>query len=367
MNLSFFHTYISPSAETKVKEVLKSGMLSEGAVTQEFEKALMATFGLDQLICLNSGTSALHLALDLIDVGPGDEVILPAQTFVATGLAVLYRGARPVFADIRYADGNIDSASVAEKIGPRTKAVLCVHWGGYPCEMDALVELCREKSLFLIEDAAHALGASYKGRPIGKLSDITCFSFQAIKHLSTGDGGAIVVRDPELYQKAKRKKWFGIDREKAPLSPLGERQYNLEEIGYKYHLNNFASALGLANLEGYAQRLDKRRSLAAFYREALAKLKGIRLFEEQPDRESAYWLFGFHCDNREKLMAGLHSKAVPSSVVHQRIDRNHIFGGPFPDLKAQSRFDDSQLHIPIHDAIDLEMASYIVEAIKNSL
>lgn len=367
MNLSFFHTYISPSAESRVKDVLQSGMLSEGAVSLAFEQALMQEFGLEQLICLNSGTSALHLALDLIGVGPGDEVILPAQTFVASGLAILYCGATPVFADIGYEDGNIDPASVAQKISPRTKAVMAVHWGGYPCDMEALKQLCREKQLYLIEDAAHALGAAYRGRMIGSISDITCFSFQAIKHLSTGDGGAIVIKDPELYRKAKRKKWFGIDREHAPLSELGERQYNLEEIGYKYHLNNFASALGLANLEGFHQRMTLRRKVAAFYRQALAEVKGIRLFEEQADRESAYWLFGFHCEAREKLIAGLKSRGVPSSVVHQRIDRNRIFGGPFPDLKVQARFDATQLHIPIHDAIDLEKASYIVEAIKNSL
>lgn len=367
MNINFFNTYISPRAKSLVNEVLDTGMLSEGQVSKEFEEQLQSTFELQNIICLNSGTSALHLALDLLGVGPGDEVILPAQTFVATGLAILYCGAKPVFADIRYEDGNIDPKSVAAKINPKTKAILCVHWGGYPCDMEALRALTKNSSIRIVEDAAHALGARYKGQPIGTVSDITCFSFQAIKHLSTGDGGAICIKDPELYERALRKKWFGIDRKHSELSDLGERRYNLQELGYKYHMNNYAAALGLANLDGYLQRLQQRQKIAAFYRSELSSVASIQLFEELQDRISAYWLFGFHCAARETLIRKLKNLGIPSSVVHQRIDRNRIFSGPFKELKEQERFDADQLHIPIHDAINEEKAAYIVRSIKSSL
>lgn len=367
MNIDFFNTYVSPQANSVVGDVLTSTFLSEGKITEQFEKELCNTFNFKNIITLNSGTSALHLALDLLNIKEGDEVIIPAQTFIATGLAVLYCKAKPVFADINYEDGNLNIASVKAKITPRTKAIICVHWGGYPCDMNGLKEITKNTGIKIIEDAAHALGSVYKNENIGNISDITCFSFQAIKHLTTGDGGAITLNDNELYEKAVRKKWFGIDRKNAIASELGERQYDLKEIGYKYHLNNYACALGLANLQGYNERLQKRIKIAEFYKSELKNLKELQLFKEEPDCRSAYWLFGFHTNNRIDMIRKLKEKNVPSSVVHQRIDKYSIFGGADLSLKNQTKFDDTQLHIPIHDAIDMEKAEYIVDVIKRSV
>ena len=364
MKIDFFNTYVSPNATAYVDDVLRSTFLSEGKITEQFEQELARSFGFKYVVALNSGTSALHLALDLLEIGEGDEVIIPAQTFIATGLAVLYCKAKIIFADIHYEDGNLDPESVRSKITSRTKAIICVHWGGYPCDMNGLREIIKDTGIKLIDDAAHALGASYKGRSIGAVADISCFSFQAIKHLTTGDGGAITLNDPELYEKALRRKWFGIDRKQAPVSELGERAYNLRETGYKYHLNNYAAALGLANLEGYHARLEKRRQLAAFYKAELGNLREITLFKEEADRVSAYWLFGFHTTNRLQLIRKLKEKGIPSSVVHQRIDKNSIFGGADRSLVNTGRFDDTQLHIPIHDAIDESMARHIASILK---
>ncbi len=367
MTIDFFNTYVSPEATKIVSDVLTSTFLSEGKITESFEKELCNTFNFKNIVTLNSGTSALHLALDLLDIKEGDEVIIPAQTFIATGLAVLYCKAKPVFADINYEDGNLDVESVKAKINLKTKAIICVHWGGYPCDMRGLQDVVKNTNIKIIEDAAHALGSVYRNAMIGNISDITCFSFQAIKHLTTGDGGAITVKDAALYEKALQKKWFGIDRKNAALSELGERTYDLKEIGYKYHLNNYASALGIANLKDYNERLQKRREIAYFYKSELKDLQALQLFKEEPDRLSAYWLFGFHTNDRIDLIRKLKSKNVPASVVHQRIDKYSIFGGVDHSLKNQTKFDDTQLHIPIHDAIDMEKAEYIVKAIKNSL
>lgn len=365
MNLNFFNTYVAPDASTFVNEALSSTLLSEGKITEQFEQELSNTFGFKNLVTVNSGTSALHLALDLIGLKPGDEVIIPAQTFIATGLAVLYCGATPVFADINYEDGNISVDSVKTKITSKTKAIICVHWGGYPCDLTGLKETIKGTGIKLIEDAAHALGSSYNGQFIGNISDLTCFSFQAIKHLTTGDGGAICVNDPNLYEMAIRKKWFGIDRKHSSMSELGERQYDLKEIGFKYHMNNYAAALGLANLQGYLERLEKRRGIAAFYKSELSGCKELTLFKEDIQHKSAYWLFGFHTLEREKLIKKLKKQNIPSSVVHQRIDRNSIFGGIKKDLVNQANFDKTQLHIPIHDAVSLEIATYITRTIKD--
>lgn len=367
MSIEFFNTYVSADATKIVSEVLDTTFLSEGKITEQFEKEICTTFNFKNIVTLNSGTSALHLALDLLEIKEGDEVIIPAQTFIATGLAVLYCKAKPVFADINYEDGNLDIESVKSKITSKTKAIICVHWGGYPCDMNGLKDVIKNTNIKIVEDAAHALGSVYYNENIGNISDITCFSFQAIKHLTTGDGGAITVNDPQLYEKAIRKKWFGIDRKNAALSELGERQYDLNEMGYKYHLNNYASALGLANLNGYYQRLQKRREVADFYKSELKSIKALQLFKEENDRKSAYWLFGFHTKNRLDLIRKLKEKNVPASVVHQRIDKHSIFGGADLSLKNQTKFDDTQLHIPIHDAIDMKKAEYIVEAVKKSV
>ncbi len=362
MIIPLHHTYIHPSAPERVNEVLRTTFLSEGKTVVQFEEELENYLGVRNCVAVNSGTSALHLALVLAGVGDGDEVILPAQTFIATGLVILQQKAIPVFADIEYQTGNISVASVRACLTPRTKAILVVHWGGYPCDLDEINTLARERSIQVIEDGAHALGATYHDRPVGSISPFTCFSFQAIKHVTTGDGGALCALDQAHYRKAMAKRWFGIDRHQAPAGELGERQYDLKEIGYKYHLNNFGAALGLANLIGFKERLNNRRAIAEFYREKLAKIAGVELWQSKPDRSSAWWLFGFHVHDRIRFIRALKNAGITTSVVHQRIDRNSVFGRKV-HLPEQEKFDETQIHIPIHDDINMEKANFIVETI----
>ncbi len=364
MKYPIFNTYISPDAFNNVEDVLKSTFLSEGQIVKDFELKLEQILGLKNCVTLNSGTSALHLALVLAGVTEGDEVIVPAQTFVATGLVVIQQKAKVVFADIDYNTGNISVDSIKQKITSKTKAIIPVHWGGYPCNMDEINALAKQHQITVIEDAAHALGATYKNRFVGEISDYTCFSFQAIKHLTTGDGGAISFANKDVYDKALKYKWFGINRKNAELSELGERQYNIEHLGYKYHMNNYAASLGLANLNGYLERLDNRRKLAEYYTRELANVSGIKLFEYSADRKSAYWLFGFHVEKRLDFIKALKSKDITASVVHQRIDRNKVFGG-MSDLPNQKVFDSTQIHIPIHDAISMDDCEYITKIIKS--
>ncbi len=362
--ISIYNTFIHPTATQKVNEVLQSTFLSEGKIVQEFENKLSSYLGIQNPLAVNSGTTALHLALDLAGINEGDEVILPAQTFVATGLVILQQKAIPVFADINYEDGNISCASIKQKITPKTKAIICVHWGGYPCDMDEILSIAKENNLVVIEDAAHALGAHYKTKKIGSISDYTCFSFQAIKHVTTGDGGAIAFNNKDKFKEAYSKRWFGINRETAAQTELGERNYNIETLGYKYHLNDFAASLGLANLIGFKERLNHRKQIVAVYNKGLEKINGINLFTYQDDRESANWLYGFHVENRLDFIRKLKSQNITASVIHQRIDRNSVFGGITGDLVNQEKFDLSQIHIPIHDNVSLEDANYVIETIK---
>lgn len=363
MEIPVFNTYIDPGAHAEVGKVLQSTFLSEGEVVRQFENELKNTFGWQHCITVNSGTSALHLALVQAGVKEGDEVILPAQTFVATGLAILYLKAVPVFADIDYGTGNISADSVKKKITSRTKAILPVHWAGYPCDLDEINLMAKEHNLVVIEDAAHALGAMYKSKSIGSISHYTCFSFQSIKHLTTGDGGAITTMDENAAEGLTAGRWFGIHRSQAKMTELGERSYDLSTLGYKYHLNNYGAALGLANLKNFEQRMQHRNSIAEYYLNQLSDVAGIRLFDRNPDRRSAWWLFGMHVEKRGNFIRSLKEKGIASSVVHQRIDRNSIFGKK-ADLPHQEKFDETQIHIPIHDGIDSEKAEYIVNAIR---
>lgn len=364
MNISIFNTWIDPSACEQVAKILGTTMLSEGVIVKEFESKLESNLGFQNCVALNSGTSALHLALVLAGIKEGDEVILPAQTFIATGLVILQQKAIPVFADIDYKTGNISTLSIKSKITNKTKAIIPVHWGGYPCDMDEINALAKVNNLIVIEDAAHALGATYKNKAIGSISDYTCFSFQAIKHLTTGDGGAICTKDQTKYVQAINKRWFGIDRVNSAMTELGERDYNVQELGYKYHMNNYAAALGIANANNFEKRLANRLEVAKYYRSQLTNLGGITLFEYQEDRTSAYWLFGLHVEKRINFIRLLKENGIAASVVHQRIDRNEIFGGIKRDLTDQKRFDDTQIHIPIHDTVTLEKANYITEIIR---
>lgn len=362
-SIPFFNTYIDPSSFSIVKKILKSTFLSEGKITAEFEEKLKH-IGLSYPLCVNSGTSALHLALILAEVGENDEVIIPAQTFISTGLTVLYQRAKPVFVDIDYTTGNIDPEMIKRKITKKTKAIIPVHWAGYPVDLDAVGQIAKEYKLTIIEDAAHALGAKYKGKPIGRIADFTCFSFQAIKHVTTGDGGAIACKRAIDQKRGKQLRWFGIDREKANATILGERRYTLYEVGYKYHMNDYESALGIANLSSLEKRLKRRCQIAQEYRRHFQNISGIQLFSYSADRDSSWWLFGMHVTHRIEFIRALKDRGVSCSVVHQRIDRHPIFGGLQKDLISQAKFDSTQIHLPIYESLTDEQVAYIISSVK---
>jgi len=362
--MNFFYTHISKKAHARVKEVLTTSFISAGKLSDEFENELAAKLGMVNPICLNSGTSALHLGLEVAGIGCDDEVILPPQTFIASGLSILMAGAKPVFADIQYETGNIDPKSIEKKITEKTKAIMPVHWAGYPCDMDEISKIAKIHNLIVIEDAAHALGAVYKEKSIGSVSDYTCFSFQAIKHLTTGDGGALCCLNKEKYIEAKNRSWFGIDRENSKPSILGEREYELTTLGFKFHLNDYAAALGIANLEDISYILGRRREIAEIYRSELINIPGLRLLDYQNDRESAYWLFTILVENRIEFIKKLLSRKIPSSVVHLGIDKYSIFGGHNPGLLNQVKFDEHQVSIPVHSDLSDEDVDLIIHTIK---
>jgi len=362
-NINFFDTTITDKAIKNVVDVLTSTRISAGKQCEVFEKKLLEK-GLINPITLNSGTVTMHLALIASGVGPGDEVIIPAQTFISTGLSVLYVGAKPVFADINYYDGNISIESIKNKITNKTKAIIPVHWAGYPCDLDEINKLASEFNLSVIEDAAHAFGASYKNKPIGSISRFTSFSFQAIKNLTTGDGGALCCLNEDDFHLVKKLRWFDIDRENTSVGFLGEREYDATNVGFKYHMNDIAASLGIGNLEFFDKKLNRLNEISNLYRKKLSNVSGIELLNYNSDRKSSNWLFPLLVEDRTNFIKKMNSYNIPVSVVHLGIDKNQIFGGKDFSLTNQRKFDENQIHIPINFSLDDSQIEKIIRTIE---
>lgn len=362
--MDLFNIHISKKSIELAVDALSSTWINEGKRVKELETILRDRFYFSNPIAVNSCTSALHLALVCSDIGPGDEVILPAQTFVATGTAILQAGAKPVFADIDPSSGNLDPFKLEEKITPNTKAIICVHWGGYPCDMVSINSIAQKYNLPVIEDAAHAFGATLYDKPVGSLSKFTCFSFQSIKTITSGDGGVICTTSNEMSKIIRRRKWFGIDKDKFTRSILGNRMWDIYELGFKYNMNDITASIALGNLQNAEQRLEKRQAIGSKYREELKNVPGVELLELMPGYGHAYWIFTMKVENRDGFAKKMKERKIPVSVVDLRIDRNTIFGGITKNLVGQEEFEKKQISIPVHDALKDDEVGLIIDSIK---
>lgn len=363
--IPLFQPRVRDAVVDRVAATLRGGWLSEGKVVKSFEEEFSRHLKLPNALALNSGTAALHLALLAAGVKSGDEVITTTQTFVATAMSVLYVGAKPVFADIHRGGPNIDPADIERRITPRTRAIIVVHYGGYPCDMDEINAVAGAHRLPVIEDAAQAIGASYKGRSVGSLGDFSIFSFQAIKQLTTGDGGMLVCRDSEAYQQAYRQRWFGIDRRNRVPSELGQPEWDITEVGYKYHMNDIVAAMGLAQMEFLEEELARRRMLNARYRSEFGKIRGLDLIHEKTDRIGSCWLFTALVERRLDFVRAMKGRGIEAAVWHRRIDRNSLFGGLRSDLPNQADFDERQVSIPMRATLVDSEVDTILGALKS--
>lgn len=365
MRVSMFRPYVNEDRAIElVSQVLRSGWIGEGPRVKQFEQALQDYFGFRYVLALNSGTAGLRLALALAGVGPGDEVITTAQTCTATNTAVLEQFATPVFADVQYLTGNIDPLDIEHRITEKTKAIMCVHWAGYPCDLAEIHAIADRHNLPVIEDAAHALGAVYRGQPIGTISPYTMFSLQAIKHITTADGGLLTFTDAGHYHAGRRRRWFGIDRDNRRARLDGYAFWDQTEVGYKMQMNDVAAAIGLANLEQAAAIMQVREAIALTYRAELTRVPGLTLFEKASDRHSAHWLFTCHVERRDDFCRMMRAAGVEVSVVHIRNDRHGVFGGLRRDLPVLDRYEQTQISLPLHNHLTLEDVDYVTTCIK---
>lgn len=359
-----FYPNVPPNAIDEVSKVLQSRWIGQGPKVEQFEKDFEKRFLTDnKALAVGSGTDALHVAYILAGIGPEDEVIVPVFTCTATNIPLLYIGAKIRFADVDPETMNISVEHVRQLVNEKTKAIVCVHYGGLPCNMDELLQIAKEYGIPLIDDSAHALGATYKGRKIGEITDFSIFSFQAIKHITTGDGGMLTIKNMDLVEKAKRIRWFGIDRS---AKQMGHWENDIREVGYKYQMNDVAAALGLAALADFDKTLKYRKLLFSEYEKQFAGVDGIKLVGTGfSDREHAAWLCTVLADRRKDLMNKLRSFTIESAQVHYRNDRYTVFGGRQNNLPNMDMVEDKYLVLPLHLKMKIEDVEIIGKVVKN--
>lgn len=353
--INLFKVHIPAAVDKPLLETLHSGYITQGPKVEEFESRVAAFLGTDHVVSLNAGTSALTLALRLAGVGPGDEVITTPMTCTATNLPVLSLGGKLVFADIDPMTGNISAESIQKRITKKTKAILFVDWGGTPADLDEIMSIARAQDLKVIEDAAHAFGAEYKGRKVGTIADFTCFSLQAIKHITTGDGGILTCLDPKDYKRAKVLRWFGIDRD-APSKDTRIDQ-DIEEWGYKFHMNDLSATIGIVQMDHIDRIIKSHRDNARYYSD---NLDSYFTPVEAEATGSAFWLYTVLLPSkkaRDAFKSFAEERGVQVSQVHKRNDEYTVFkefsSGKLPGVDY---FADRMICIPVHWGLsDMEL------------
>jgi len=360
--INLFHPFIPEDAIKEVAEILKGRWIGQGPRVDAVEKKFGEKFKINYPVTVHAGTAALHLALRLAGLEEGDEVISTPMTCTATNIPVLYSKSKVVFADVQEGGMNIDPEDIKRKITPKTKAIMVVHWAGYPCDMAEINAIAKEHNLKVIEDAAHAVGASYQGRPIGSIGDYTCFSFQAIKQITSVDGGMLSVKNEDDYKRAKLLRWYGIDRDfKGDIY----WKYQITEIGYKYHMNDVAATILDKQLDIIDNILRRRKEIAERYLRELKGVPGVTLLERKSDRESGNWLFSLYVDRRDDFQKKLAENEIESHMVHVRNDICPIFGGQRQDLPVMNKIESRYVSIPLHNHLTDADVDKIIKTIKS--
>lgn len=369
--IPLFHSHaVGTEVGRAIAEVCESGYLNEGVQVAKLEEFLARYLDAPRhnATLLNSCTSALELALKLSGVGPGDSVITPSMTCVATNTPIIAAGANIVWADIDPNTGCIDPDDVGKLLWSArpVKAVICVDWAGNVCDLDKLNALCTQFGTKLIQDAAHAFGAKWHGDGIAQYADFTCFSFQAIKHFTTGDGGMLTCRDARAHARARRLKWFGLDRD-AVKDPRGDwrgQQWDVDivEAGRKFNMNNIAAAIGLTNAQSIQWIMLRHRMNAQVYDDAFAGTAISPLCLCQPQAQvSSHWVYTVRVDRRvrDQLMVRLNARGIKAGLVHVPNHNYTCFKEFKRELPGTDEFAATQLSLPCGWWVDPDEARQI--------
>lgn len=374
--IQLFKVFMSPNAGDEVAKVLNSGYIGQGEKVEEFESNLKDYFMRDYVVTLNSGTSGLHMALHLLKkpsgkwpgIQEGDEVLATSLTCTASNFPILANGMKIRWVDIDPTTLNMDLDDLARKLSPKTKAIMLVHWGGYPNDLDKIKEI-QNKCLDLygfkpavIEDGAHSFGTKYKGKLLGNHGNIVMYSLQAIKHITSIDGGLLVLPHKELYDRSKLVRWYGIDRNSNRKDFRCEA--DIEEWGFKFHMNDVCATVGLENLKFVDEIVGKHKSNASFYDKTLQNIPGLQTLTRHEGHESAFWIYSMLVDDRDGFYKWMKECNIVVSQVHERNDKHSTvkeFNSPLPTLDKTIG---KVVSIPVGWWVSDEEREYISDCIK---
>ena len=387
--IPLFKVFMANETPEKVSKVLMSGFIGQGPKVEEFELKLKTFFNNEKVVSVNAATSAEHLALHMLKrpadniksyfgvafanshwdgMEPGDEVLTTPLTCTATNWPIVANGFKVKWVDVDLNTCNIDLNDLEKKITSKTKVIMVVHWGGYPVDLDRLKEIqdnAEEKYGFrpvVIEDCAHAFGSTYKGSKIGNHGNICTFSFQAIKHLTTGDGGCAIFPNENQVKRAKLLRWYGIDRENNRKDFRCER--DISEYGFKFHMNDINATIGINNLPGVEENIAKTIDNANFYNQELVNVPGVTLLENNSDRQSSYWIYTLKVERQQDFMSKMKECNIMVSRVHERNDIHSCMSEFRTDLPNLDKLVKEMICIPVGWWVTPEDRQYIVDCIK---
>ncbi len=356
-----------------VTKVLKSKWLTMGEVTCNFESAFAEFLGVKHAFAVTNATAALHIACHVLGIKSGDEVIRPALTFVATANSILYTGATPVFADITSCeDLDMSPESIEEKITPNTKAITIVHYGGYPCNMDAILNIAKKHNLYIIEDAAHAPGAEYKGKKCGTIGDIGCFSFFPNKNMTTAEGGMIVTDNDELAERIQLMRSHGMTTLTWDRHRGHAYSYDVIDLGFNYRIDEVRAALGLEQLKKLERNNQLRKEIVEEYRKRLEGINDISVPFANYKNNASYHIFPILLDsdvNRPKFIDKMKMSGIQTSIhyppIHLFSFYREKFGHREGMLPITEDICEREVTLPLYPNMGLESIEYIVRTVKS--
>jgi dTDP-4-amino-4,6-dideoxygalactose transaminase len=371
IRVPFARPYLTGGEVDAVAEVISSGWVSQGPRVQAFEAAFAARVGAADAVATTSCTTALQLALYVAGVGPGDEVIVPSLSFIATANAVWQCGAKPVFADIDPLTYNLDPASAERAISARTRAIMPVHQLGLPADMDEFLELGRRHDVVIVEDAACAIGANYRGRPVGSISPLACFSFHPRKVITTGEGGMVAVADPEVAARLRRLRAHGMDL--SDLARHNATDVVLErypERGWNYRMTDMQAALGLCQLAALDEILERRQMLAARYSGAIAEMRYLEAPFEPLDRTRTWQSYCIRMADdapieRTELMRLLLGDGIPTRRGVMAIHEEAAYDGPHGELPYTEAATRDTLMLPLFADMSVAEQDHVMARLRH--
>ena len=376
MQIPFHKPYITEDEVSGLLDTVRSGWLTMGPKTFEFEREFSGYVGSEHAVALNSGTSALHLSLKVIGLEAGDEVIVPTMTFTATAEVVCYFNAVPVLVDIDKETGNIDPAAIEKAISVKTRAVIPVHYGGLPCDMDKIQDIAQKRGLYVIEDAAHSLPAYYKGKTIGTIGDLTCFSFYATKPLAAGEGGMVTTENEEWAERMRILRLHGISKDAwKRYSNGGSWYYEVMEAGYKYNMTDIQASIGLSQLKKLDKMWGMRKRIAELYDKGFSDYEPLLTPVEISDRVSSYHLYPLKLNtealgvDRAEFIEKLQEQGIGTSVHFIPLHRQPFYKNKFSystaDFPQAEWVYERIVSLPVYPGMSDGEVQYVIQTVKD--